>query len=137
MSCKPLINVVTTTSSAVATNGTLPLQTITRRRGRVFNATGNAITILDCGSNFYDADVTVTFTAPAAGAVSIALLLNGVAIPGATASTTITTATTEVRSLSFHTILRTFNCSASDTLTVVNTGVDATFSNIAVQLEQA
>ena len=136
MSCKSLIYVATTTPSAVLANGTLPLATIVRRRGRDVNLSGNSIAITDTGSNYYRVTVTATFTAPVAGTIALDLQQNGVAVTGATASTTITTATTEVRSLSFTAIVRTFNCGTIDSLTVINSGLAATFSNIAVDVEK-
>ena len=51
MSCKSLIDVATTASSAVVANGTLPLSTIVRRRGCDVNLSGNSVAITDCGSN--------------------------------------------------------------------------------------
>ncbi len=136
MSCRSLIYVATTTPSAVVANGTLPLATIVRRRGRDVNLSGNSIAITDTGSNYYRVTVTATFTAPVAGTIALDLQQNGVAVTGATASTTITTATTEVRSLSFTAIVRTFNCGTIDSLTVINSGLAATFSNIAVAVEK-
>ena len=132
MSCKPNIYAVTTASSAVVANGTLPLATIVRRRGNNLNLSGNSISIADCGSNYYLVNVNATFTAPEAGVVTLNLQQNGVNVTGATASTTVTTPTTEVRSLSFTAIVRTFNNSTLDSLTITNAGIAATFSNIAI-----
>ena len=129
MSCKSLIDVATTATSAVIANGTLPLATIVRRRGCDVN-----LSITDMGSNYYLVTVNATFTAPVAGTIALALQQNGVTVTGATASTTITTATTEVRSLSFQAIVRTFNNIGIDSLAVVNTGLAATFSNISVSV---
>lgn len=134
MSCKSLIDVATTATSAVIANGTLPLATIVRRRGCDVNLSGNSIAITDMGSNYYLVTVNATFTAPVAGTIALALQQNGVTVTGATASTTITTATTEVRSLSFQAIVRTFNNIGIDSLAVVNTGLAATFSNISVSV---
>lgn len=134
MSCKSLIDVATTASSAVVANGVLPLATIVRRRGNDINLSGNSVAITDCGSNYYLVTVTGTFTAPAAGVVTLNLQQNGVNVTGATASTTVTTATTEARSLSFSKIVRTFNNQGIDSLSVVNAGVAATFSNISVSV---
>lgn len=136
MSCKSLIYAATTASSAVIANGTLPLATIIRRRGRDVNLSGNSIAITDTGSNYYLVTVNATFTAPVAGVISLALQQNGVTVAGATASTTVTTATTEVRSLSFSAIVRTFNGGTIDSLTIVNNGLAATFSNIAITVEK-
>lgn len=136
MSCKSLIDVATTTSTAVVANGTLPLSTIIRRRGSEVNLSGNSVAITDCGSNYYLVAVTATFTVPVAGIVTLNLQQNGTNVVGGTASTTITTATTEVRSLSFMAIVRTFNNVGVDSLTIVNAGVGATFSNIAMTVEK-
>ena len=132
MSCKSNIFAVNTTSAAVVANGTLPLSTIVRRYGCSENLSGNSISLSESG--YYLVNISATFTAPTAGVVSIALQDDGVAVPGATASTTITTATTEVRTLNITAIVRVFCNSAPDALTIVNTGVAATFSNIAIDV---
>lgn len=132
MSCKANIYVTTTTSSAVVANGVLPLSTIVRRKGNDVNLSGNSIALTDCGSNYYHVTVTATFTVPVAGDVTLSLQQNGVAVSGATASTTVTTPTTEVHSVSFTALVRTFNNQGIDSLIIVNTGVAATYSNIAV-----
>lgn len=134
MSCKALIDVSTTTSSAVVANGTLPLTTVTRKRGNEISVSGNSIAIMDCGSNYYLVTINATFSAPVAGVVTLNLTQNGVNVVGATASTTITTATTELRSLSFQKVIRTFNANSIDSLTLVNAGVAATFTNIDVSV---
>lgn len=136
MSCKSLINVATTSSVSVVTNGTLPLATIVRRRGNDVNLSGNSVAITDTGSNYYLVTVTATFTTPTAGDVTLNLQQNGTNVTGATATTTITTADTEVRSLSFSAVVRTFNCCGIDSLSIVNSGVGATFTNIAMQVEK-
>jgi hypothetical protein len=136
MSCKSNIYVANTTSTAVTAGSTLPLGTIVRRRGFEINQSGNSVAINDCGSNYYLVSVNATFTAPVAGVVRLDLQQNGVNVTGATASTTITTATTEVHSLSFTAIVRTFSGNTLDSLTVINSGVAATFSNIAMTVEK-
>lgn len=137
MSCKSNIYAVNTTSAAVVANGTLPLSTIVRRyvgdpRSCGINLSGNSVSLSEAG--YYLVNVSATFTAPVAGVVSLALQDDGVAVPGATASTTITTATTEVRTLNLTAIVRVFCNSAPDALTIVNTGIAAIFSNIAIDV---
>lgn len=136
MSCKSNIYVANTSSTSVTAGSTLPLGTIVRRRGFELNQSGNSVAIQDCGSNYYLVSVNATFTAPVAGVVSIDLQQNSVNVTGATASTTITTATTETRSLSFTAVVRTFSGTTLDSLTIANTGVAATFSNIAMTVEK-
>lgn len=135
MSCNSLIDVATTTSTSVLANGVIPFSTIVRRRGREIGQAGSAVAISDCGSNFYLVNVTATFTAPVAGDVTLTLQQNGSAVIGGTASTTITTATTETRSLSFSAIVRTYNSqSIVDVLTLVNSGVAITLLNVAMSV---
>lgn len=135
MSCNSLIDVATTTSTSVLANGVIPFSTIVRRRGGEIGQAGSAVAISDCGSNFYLVNVTATFTAPVAGDVTLTLQQNGSAVIGGTASTTITTATTETRSLSFSAIVRTYNSqSIVDVLTLVNSGVAITLSNVAMSV---
>lgn len=128
-----LIYLATPTVSAVAENGVLPLTTIVRRRGVSIQQSNDSIVLGTPG--YHHVSVSVTFTAPAAGDVTITLLQNGTPVQGATASTTITTATTEVRSLSFDAIVRVPCCGSPTILTVVNEGVAITTSNIAVDVE--
>lgn len=136
MPCKSLIDVATTASTSVVANGTLPLSTIIRRHGRDVNLSGNSVAITDCGSNYYLVTVTATFTVPVAGVVTLNLQQNGVSIQGATASVTVATASTDIRSISFSAIVRTFNSQVIDSLTIQNAGTAATFSNIAMSVKQ-
>lgn len=135
MSCNSLIDVATTTSTSVLSGGVIPFSTVVRRRGREVGQAGSAVAISDCGSNFYLVSVTATFTAPATGVVQLTLQQNGSSVVGGTASTTISTASTEVRSLSFTAIVRTFNnANLVDTLTLLNSGVAITLSNVAMSV---
>lgn len=136
MSCKSNIYVATTQSSPVLANGILPLATIVRRRGNDLNLSGTSIAITDCGSNYYRVIVNATFTAPAAGIVSLAIQQNGTTVTGGVASTTITTATTETRTLTIPVEIRTFNNVGVDSITILNTGVAATFTNITITVEK-
>lgn len=132
MSCKPNIYVATTNPTTVAANAIIPLSSIVRRHLGNINLSGNSVTINDCGSNYYLVSVNATFTAPAAGEVTLNLQQNSNNVTGATASTTITTATTETRSLAFTAVIRTFNNCGIDALSIVNTGVEAVFSNVTM-----
>lgn len=134
MSCKANIYVANTTSTAVAAGGTLPLGSTPIRRYNqcAIDVAGNSIALKECG--YYLVNINATFTAPVAGTVTLQLLDNSAAVPGATASRSVVTATTEVNTLSFSAIVRVFNGSAPDSLTIINSGVAATFSNIAVNV---
>ena len=128
-----LIYLATPSTSTVASNGILPLSTIVRRRGNLVQQSNDSILL--GGAGYYKVSLTATFTAPTAGVVTLRLLQDGVNVQGATASTTITTATTEVRSLSFDAIVRVPCCGAPVTLSVLNSGVAINTSNIAIDVE--
>ena len=118
---------------SILANGTLPLNTIVRRRGCSIQNSGDSIVL--GASGYYHVAVTETFTAPAAGTVTLQARIDNVAITGATASTTITTANTETRSLSYDCIVRVNCCNGPVTLSFVNSGVAINTSNIAVAVE--
>ena len=126
-----LIFKTTTTDQEVLANGIIPLTTITRRLGRNIQTSGDNILLLAPG--YYSVDAAVTFTAQTAGPVTINLQVNGVDSPGITASETITTANTEIRTVSLNGILRVFCNTGSITLSLVNASeVDITVTNVAI-----
>ena len=131
----PSIYAGTTTTTAVTANATLPLITILRRPcNNVLGLAGNNITLNDRGTQYYKVEIDATFTAPAAGVVILNLQQNGVNVAGATASTTITTADTEVRSLTITALVKTVGCCNIDTLSVINSGVAISLSNYTVTI---
>lgn len=118
---------------SVLQGATIPLNTIVRRRGCAIQKSGDSIVLGTSG--YYHVSFTETFTAPAAGTVTAQARIDNVPVVGATASTTITTATTEVRSLSYDCVVRVNCCNGPVTLSFVNTGVAINTSNIAVAVE--
>lgn len=136
MTCKPAIYVINTSTTPVVANATLPLTSIVRRRTSLIDLGGDAVIVSDKGYKYYLVTVNATFTAPTAGDVTLTLQQNNIAVPGATATETITTANTETRSISFQVIVKTTHCCGLDAFSVLNSGVAATFSNIAVSVAQ-
>ena len=128
-----LIMMTTTTSNSVLSNGIVPLTTITRRRGQNVNSGTNSVLLNRPG--YYKVNASVTFTAPVAGTISIKAQKNGFDLVGMTASTTITTATTEVRTLNISGIVRVFCNEDLITLTLVNSGLAITTSNVEIDVE--
>lgn len=141
-----LIGTRNTTSQAVVTGGVVDLGSTYRRYYKkndcgltTFALNGDAISIQQAG--VYKITVSATFTAPAAGDITLQLYENGVAIPGALATETITTATTEFRSVSFDIYVLVDSLSVlgnlstlTEDITVVNTGDAATITNIVVDV---
>lgn len=133
MANNSLIYLATPSAASVVQGGVLPLTTIVRRRGQCVQQSNDSIVLGAPG--YYRVSLTATFTAPAAGTVTLQARQDNVPITGGTASTTITTATTEVRSLSFDCLVRVGCCEGPVTLSFVNTGVAINTSNIAVNVE--
>ena len=128
-----LIYMINNGVSSVLANGVIPLTTIARRRGKCIQNDSNSIILNAPG--YYKVNVTVTLSAGAAGIVSIALQKNGITIPGMTGATTITTATTENRQVVINGIVR-VNCyEGAAALTLVNTGIAITTSNVSIDVE--
>lgn len=127
-----LIFMTTTTEASVLSNGIIPLTTIQRRRGKSIQSGNDSILLAPNG--YYLVSGSITFTAPAAGDVSVKLQKNNVDIPGITASTTITTPTTEVRTLNINGIIRVFCNEDVANITLINSGVAITVQNVALNI---
>lgn len=130
---KDLIFMVNTTSTSIAANSSIPLTTISRRRGCTINSNGNGVTLNRPG--YYQVNGSVTFTAPATGDVVIALTKNGMPITGITATETVATALTDINTLSFSGIVRVLCGEIPTVLTIVNTGNAITTSNVNLSVE--
>jgi hypothetical protein len=128
-----LIFMNTTTASSVQANGVIPLTNIARRRGSAIQNGTNSVILNNSG--YYKITATITFTAPATGVVTLQAQKNGTLIQGMQSSTTITTATTEVRSLTISGIVRVFCNEGIATITLVDTGVAINTSNVSLDIE--
>lgn len=123
--------VITPTTSDVAAGGALPLSTVARRITPRITLGSDSANVAVPG--YYELNATITLTAEAAGNVTIAAFQNGEAIPGIVATETITTPTTEVRTIALHGIVR-VRCEPL-AITLVNVSeVAITTSNIALSL---
>lgn len=133
MSCKSLIYTAMQTPTAVAVNGIIPLGTIVRRYGCNCNLNGNGIAIN--GQGYYDVDVSVEAVPDAAGTVTVQLLKDGVAVPGATAAATVAAVSNTV-TLAFPATVRLGCCSTGSVLTLLLTGAASTVNNVAARVEK-
>lgn len=95
---------------------------------------GNVINI--SGSGYFVIDVNTTFTAPIAGNITVSLYKDGILIPGATATETVTTATTQFRSISYSVEILNKCCDANSSITLVNNGDAADFTNVTVRVKR-
>ena len=121
------------TPTAVAVNGIIPLGTIVRRYGCNCNLNGNGIAIN--GQGYYDVDVSVEAVPDAAGTVTVQLLKDGVAVPGATAAATVAAVANTV-TLAFPATVRLGCCSTGSVLTLLLTGAASTVNNVAARVEK-
>ena len=114
-------------ASTVAVEDLIPLGSTSRRYGCNLRQDGNGITATGAGSYLVTMSATVAPTA--AGAVTITGQKDGVAIIGATATST--AAAGAAIDLAFSAIVRNIGCGSS-ILSFVLTGAAATVSNFAV-----
>lgn len=143
-----LIGIQNTTSQTLISGENINLGAVYRRYCRrsscgtpSFSASGTDLTINAAG--IYHVTATMVCTATVAGIVSAEFAANGVAIPGAISSETITTAGTEQRTLVIDQYVLVDRACTLGTnairpvsLSIVNTGVGATYSAITLNVEK-
>lgn len=137
---KNSIYVGSNTSNAVVVNGIVPLTTIVHRENgnnsSEINLIGNAVAI-ETGCRCrprYNIDAKITFTGATAGVATLSVYKNGIQIPFALASETITTPTTEVRTVTIPCGTLTDRCS-TNVYTIVNTGdIAITVTNVSMNV---
>lgn len=120
----------------VAANAAVPMNTAFRKGTTVTKSGDATLQLNKCG--IYVVDVNAVGVAGAGGLITIQLLVNGVAVPYAFASETAAD-TTSTHNLAFSTKVQvpaTYNeccpCSTPFTVTLVNTGVETTYSLVNV-----
>ena len=123
MSCKSLILTANTTATTVPVGSAVPVGSIIRRYGNSLLANGSTINVRESG--YYDVDFNATFGGTA-GIATFTVYVNGVAIPGATASETISTANTERRSVAINTVVRVYCCAGANISVLVDSASTST-----------
>lgn len=142
-----LIGTKNTGTQTVLTDGVVNVGNVYRRaevspcKTSTFLATANGVTLNRSG--IYHLTATFVVSAPAAGTVTVQLLLNGEAVDGAFASETITTATTELRTMMIDYYVLVDNdfilntaSTIAQTISFANTGDDATFTSVVVNVDK-
>lgn len=143
-----LLGTRNSTTQALTTGASVNLGEVYRKFCRknscglkAFEFNGSSISLQHSG--IYHVTATMTFTAPVAGVVIFQLTENGVAIPSALASETITTATTEVASTTIDFfVLVDSGCVLGNPTTLIknvgitNTGVASTLTNVVFNVEK-
>lgn len=129
---KALIYTANTSGAEVPIGNTVPVGSIIRRYGRCVDATGSAINLQEPG--YYLADISATVSAAVVGDVVLALTQDGVPVPGARASGTITTATTQTETLSITAIVRVMCCGSANLAVLVDGTAAPTIENMAFRV---
>ena len=132
---KSAIYVTNTASQNITTNGIINLGSVIRRFGPNLHLSGNAIQI--DGSGYYKITASITAAPTAAGNVTVAILKDNVAIPGATGTESVTTANNSAN-IAITAIVREGCqcCDGASNLTFVLTGTTSAVSNVAVTVEK-
>ena len=119
-----------TTAAVLGENSILPLGNIVRRFGCALDLNGNGINIAQPG--YYDVKASVTYTPTVAGLLTVQLMADGVAVPGAVASVTAVAATTY--NLGIVGMVKRC-CSSAGTLTLM-VNLAGTLNNVGVVVEE-
>lgn len=130
MSCPSSIYTVLT-NYAVTEGAQGSFGTIVRRFGRFVQLDGQGINLL--GQGYYDLDASLSFTPTAAGPVTIQFYQDGVAIPGALATTQGTAA--EPCTLPVVAKVRNCGCDCNTTLTYTISAA-GTIVNLATRVDK-
>lgn len=108
---------------------------------RAFEFNGISVSLQHSG--IYHITAAITFTAPAPGIIEFQLTENGVALPGAIATETITTATTETKTtvIDFYVLVDSGCVLGSPTtliknIAIQNTGLASTVTNVVFNVEK-
>jgi hypothetical protein len=124
-------------SQTVLTNGAVGLlnNSITGGNCSGITINNNAITLKKSGT--YLVTVSANLIATALGNLTLQLYNKGVAVPGAIATTTAAN-TTDVRNINFSILIHvdpSCNCvNNNDVLTLINSGIGATYTNVIIDI---
>lgn len=143
-----LLGVKNTATQAVLADGIINIGSVYRRYCKksacgvpAFSRTANDISLQHSG--IYHLTATFVASAPTAGVVTVQLNVNGAPVDGAFASETITTANTELRTMVIdYYVLVDKDCilntesTVAQTISFENTGVDATFTSVVVNVDK-
>lgn len=139
--CKSTVNAYTNVSTTLATGALMPINTNYKITGNSIRHTAGSTAINIVKAGLYEVSFYATSTiGTTAGAVSLQLYRNGVAVPSGIASQT-PTAATDIESFAGGAIIEVNDAccgagigSPSVDLTFVNTGVEGVYSYFSVKV---
>lgn len=130
---KSIIQVANQSTQAVAVNGIIPLGSVQRRYGCNCRLSGNAVEI--AGEGYYIVDGCVTVAPTGAGAVTVALYMDGSPVFGAVAYGTGTAG--DPLTLPITATIRQGCCDIADTLTLVLLAGAGNVENVSLRVEKS
>ena len=132
---KSIIYAVNSSAQTVSVDGTINPGIVIRRFGPNLNLVGTGIQIT--GPGYYDIDTSFTLIPETAGEVTITAYLDGVSIPGGTATATAAEAGDYVN-LAITSVVKEGCgcCTGLKTLTFILTGLEANVVNSAILVEK-
>lgn len=132
--CRALIQTSNTAQQNIAVNSIINPGATIRRFGCNCKLNGNAIELN--GDGYYTVDAVVTVAPTVAGAVTVALVLDGTQVPSAVASGSVSTASSPV-TLPISTTIRRGCCADSvGSFTLVLLAGAGVVSNVSVRAEK-
>lgn len=142
-----LLGLKNISTQAVSTDSFLNLGNVYRKYCKkcngitTFATNGESVTLQQSG--MYHITLTAVASGDVAGTITLQLLENGEAIDGVISSQTITTPTTELRTFVIdYFVLVNSSCilnqysTIAKTISVLNTGIDATFTSVVFNVEK-
>lgn len=132
---KSLIQTAYTDSQALTVGNTLPLGTVIRRFGCSLMQNGSSI--MAHGDGYFTITGTVTLAPEAIGNVSVAAFENGVQIPGAVSTGSVSTADNSVTLPIVTTIRKGCCCTDDSVITLRLLEGASTISNVSLRVEKA
>ena len=132
---KSLIQTTNQSSQTVSSDSIISLGSVLRRYGCNCRLSGNAIEIT--GEGYFEIDACITLAPTTAGNVSAALYENGIQIPSAIATGSVTTAGNSITLPIVTTIRKPCCCDSASSITCVLIDGDSTVSNISVRITKS
>lgn len=132
---KSLIQIVNTSTQAVAVDGTISLGAALRRYGCNLRLNGDAVEA--DGAGYYTIDGTVTVAPTVAGVVTVAVYVDGLPLAGATASANVATAGNAVTLPLCGTIRQGCCYDSANSITVVLESGAGNVTNVSLRVEKS
>lgn len=132
---KSLIQTANQSQQTVAVGSNISLGSVLRRFGCNCRLSGNAIEI--DGEGYYEIDAAVTLTPNAVGNVSVAVLKDGVVIPGAVAVGSVTTAGNSVTLPLITTVRKGCGCEGASSIAFTLVSGASVVNNVSVRITKS